>query len=62
MNIFGQFEEHTVGEAQHQELWIPAEEVEEFNKHIIRHLGIPYLGRSSAVYATRVAMQAKIAL
>ena len=28
------FEEHTVGGSQHQELWIPAEEMEEFNRHI----------------------------
>ena len=28
------FEEHAVGGSQYQELWIPAEEVEEFNKHI----------------------------
>ena len=29
------FEEHTVGGTQYQELWIPAEEMEEFNKHIV---------------------------
>ena len=29
-----QFEKHTVGGSQHQELWIPAEELEEFNRHI----------------------------
>jgi len=28
------FEEHTVGGSQYQELWVPAEEVEEFNQHI----------------------------
>ena len=28
------FETHTVGSSQHQEYWIPAEELEEFNKHI----------------------------
>ena len=31
----GQFEIHTVGNIQHQELWIPAEELDEFNRHII---------------------------
>jgi tetratricopeptide (TPR) repeat protein len=36
----GQFEEHTVGGSQHQELWIPAEEVDEFNKHIIGHIKV----------------------
>jgi tetratricopeptide (TPR) repeat protein len=35
-----QFEKHTVGGSQHQELWIPAEEVEEFNKHIIGHIKV----------------------
>jgi len=33
-----QFEKHTVGSSQHQEFWIPAEEVEEFNKHITGHI------------------------
>lgn len=36
----GQFEEHTVGESQHQELWIPAEEMEEFNRHITGHIQV----------------------
>src|SRR6266496_865104 len=35
-----QFEKHTVGGSQHQELWIPAEEVDEFNRHIIGHIKI----------------------
>ena len=35
-----QFEEHTVGGSQHQELWIPAEEMEEFNKHIVGHIKV----------------------
>lgn len=30
-----QFEIHTVGRSYHQELWIPAEELENFNRHII---------------------------
>ena len=30
-----QFEIHTVGRSHHQELWIPAEELENFNQHII---------------------------
>lgn len=29
-----QFEEHTVGERHHRELWVPAEQLEEFNRHI----------------------------
>jgi len=35
-----QFEKHTVGEFQHQELRIPAEEMEEFNRHIIGHIKV----------------------
>jgi len=31
----GQFEKHTVGASQHQEYWIPAAEMEEFNRQII---------------------------
>lgn len=30
-----QFEVHTVGGKYHQELWIPAEELDNFNQHII---------------------------
>ena len=29
------FEAHIVGNRSHQELWVPAEELEEFNRHII---------------------------
>ena len=36
----GQFEEHGVGGSEHQELWIPAEEVDEFNKHITGHIKV----------------------
>ncbi|MCH5340198.1 MAG: hypothetical protein J1E01_01905 [Acetatifactor sp.] len=32
---YEQFEVHTVGASYHQELWIPAEELETFNQHII---------------------------
>ena len=35
-----QFEEHTVGGSQYQELWIPTEEVEEFNRHLIGHIKV----------------------
>ena len=34
------FEEHTVGGSQYQELWIPAGDVEEFNKHITGHIKV----------------------
>jgi len=30
-----QFEIHVVGGAYHQELWVPAEELDKFNQHII---------------------------
>jgi hypothetical protein len=30
-----QFEAQTVGAAQHRELWIPAERLDEFNRHIL---------------------------
>ncbi len=29
------FEVHTVGSQIHQELWVPAEELDEFNRHIV---------------------------
>lgn len=35
-----QFEIHTVGKSEYQELWIPAEEMEEFNKHITGHIKV----------------------
>lgn len=35
-----QFEIHTVGSAHHQELWIPAEELENFNLHIVGNIQI----------------------
>ncbi len=35
-----QFEIHTVGNTYHQELWIPAEELEIFNRHIIGKIRI----------------------
>ncbi|MDE6781896.1 MAG: hypothetical protein K2J40_10645 [Ruminococcus sp.] len=33
-NYIKNFEVHTVGGKHHQELWIPAEELENFNRHI----------------------------
>lgn len=35
-----QFEIHTVGDSYHQELWIPAEQLEIFNRHIIGKIQI----------------------
>lgn len=34
------FEVQTVGRSYHQELWIPAEELEEFNSHIIGKIDV----------------------
>jgi hypothetical protein len=31
----GSFETHTVGARRHQELWVPAENLDEFNTHIV---------------------------
>lgn len=36
----GQFETHTVGKSQYQEFWIPSEEVEKFNQHIVGHIKV----------------------
>lgn len=35
-----QFEKHTIGESQHEEFWIPAEELETFNQHISGHIKV----------------------
>lgn len=32
---FQQFEVHIVGGRYHQELWVPAEELDDFNRHIV---------------------------
>ena len=34
-DYLAQFEIHQVGASLHQEYWIPAEELEEFNRHIV---------------------------
>jgi len=39
-DYISQFEQHTVGGSQHQEFWIPAEAVEEFNRHISGHIKV----------------------
>ncbi len=35
-----QFEPQTVGAGHHQELWIPAEELDEFNRHILGEIEV----------------------
>src|SRR5919109_1652621 len=39
-SYIGGFEQHQVGGSQHQEFWIPAEEVQEFNKNIVGHIKV----------------------
>ena len=34
------FEIHTVGNSTHQELWVPAEELDEFNQHIVGQIEV----------------------
>lgn len=35
-----QFETHTVGDSHYEELWIPAEEIEALNQHILGHIKV----------------------
>ena len=37
---FNQFEVHTVGASYHQELWVPAEALEDFNAQIIGEIQV----------------------
>src|SRR5262245_58036741 len=39
-SYIAQFEKHAVGSSQHEEFWIPAEELEKFNGHIIGHIQV----------------------
>ena len=34
------YEPHTVGADYHRELWVPAEELEDFNKHIVSEIKV----------------------
>jgi hypothetical protein len=36
----GRYERRTVGGRQHQELWVPAQELEEFNRHLIGQIEV----------------------
>jgi len=36
----GQFEIRTVAGRSHQELWVPSDELDEFNKHIVGHIRV----------------------
>jgi len=46
-NYISQIEKHTVGGRQHEELWIPAERLDEFNNHIIGQIKVvdAYFGK-----------------
>jgi hypothetical protein len=35
-----QFERHVVGAARHEELWVPAEQLAEFNAHLVGHIEV----------------------
>lgn len=39
-NYISRFEIKTVGASVHKELWIPAEELDNFNKHIIGQINV----------------------
>lgn len=39
-NYCTQFEVHCVGDSYHEELWVPADELEEFNRHIIGEIKV----------------------
>jgi hypothetical protein len=36
----GAFERHVVGAARHEELWVPAGQLEEFNAHLVGHVEV----------------------
>lgn len=36
----GRFERQVVGGREHEELWVPAEELEEFNRHIVGKIAV----------------------
>lgn len=38
--FIGRYPVQTVGRAYHQELWVPAEELEAFNRHIIGRIAV----------------------
>jgi hypothetical protein len=54
----------TVGAQSHQELWVPAEELDEFNQHIVGHIAVirAYYGarfRGDRDAATNLPVQVK---
>lgn len=54
-----QFERQIVGGREHEELWIPAEQLEEFNRHIIGLIKVTgaYFGSQFKGYVTRKGME-----
>ena len=48
------FERHIVGSSICEELWIPAEELEEFNKHIIGKIEIVSIFYGKKYYSDRI--------
>ena len=61
----GKFKKHKVGGSQYQELWIPTEEVEEFNHHIVGHIKVleGYFGKAFEGFVPdKFALQGKNAV
>ncbi len=59
------FETHTVGASGHEEFWIPAEEIEEFNRHILGHIKVveAHFGKGfEGFIPEKFALQAKNAV
>ena len=52
-DYLSRFDVHAVGDTSHQEYWIPAEELEEFNRHIVGQIEVV------AVYDSRCDVGAK---
>ena len=46
-NYISRFEVQNVGGEIHNELWIPAEELEEFNKHIVGQIEVKEVFRKA---------------
>lgn len=46
------YEVHTVGRSYHQEYWVPAEELEEFNRHIVGRIEVREISNGGGEYGT----------
>lgn len=57
----GTFERRVVGASRHEELWVPAEQLEEFNAHLVGHVeviaayfGTEFVGSPPAQYGANI--------